>query len=69
MSLKAFHIFFITMAATLSAGCAVCAFKTYATPDARAWQLWFGVGGALLTVGLMVYLRSFLKKMKGVGYL
>ncbi|MEY4386201.1 MAG: hypothetical protein RLY20_1484 [Verrucomicrobiota bacterium] len=70
MSLKAFHIFFITMAATLSAGCAAWAFKTYATPDdAHAWQLWFGIGGSLSAVALMVYLRSFLKKMKGVSYL
>jgi len=70
MSLKAFHIFFITMAAMLSAGCAAWAFKTYAAPEgSRAWQLWFGIGGMLLAVGLLVYLRSFLKKMKGVSYL
>jgi hypothetical protein len=70
MSLKAFHIFFIVAASAVSAGCAGWAFKTYGTPDeSRPWQLWFGIGGALIAAGLLIYLRSFLKKMKHVSYL
>jgi len=69
MSLKAFHIFFITMASVLCAGCAVWAFKMYGSPDARAWQLWFGIGGGLLSLALMVYCRNFIKKNKNVSYL
>jgi len=70
MSLKAFHIFFISAASIICVTCAVWAFKTYGVPEeSRPWQLWFGVGGTLIAAGLLVYLRSFLKKMKNVSYL
>ena len=69
MSLKAFHVFFITVASAVCAGCAIWAFKTYASADARPWQLWFGIGGAGLSLGLLIYGRSFLKKTKNVSYL
>lgn len=69
MSLKAFHITFITLASAVSAGCAVWAFKMQRTPEAQTWQLWFGIGAALLSLALVIYGRSFLKKMKHVSYL
>jgi hypothetical protein len=69
MSLKAFHIFFISLASLMTLGCGVWALKTYFSPDPRPWQLWFGLGALLVSVALMVYGRNFLKKMKGVSYL
>lgn len=69
MSLKAFHIFFVTIASAVSTGCAVWAFKAYGSPDSRPWQLWFGIGGLLIALALLVYGYSFLKKMKNVSYL
>ena len=69
MSLKAFHIFFIGLASLMSLGCGVWGFRQYSSPDPRSWHLWFGVGGVLLFVALVIYGWSFLKKMKGVSYL
>lgn len=69
MSLKAFHITFITLASAVSAGCAVWAFKLHGTPEAQPWQMWFGGGAALVSLALVIYGRSFLKKMKHVSYL
>lgn len=69
MSLKAFHIFFISLATLMSLACGVWALKAYGAEDSRAWQLWFGIGALLVSVSLVVYGRSFLKKMKGVSYL
>jgi hypothetical protein len=69
MSLKAFHIFFIGLAALMTLLCGVWALKENATPDAQPWQLWFGVGSLVVSVALMIYGRSFIKKTKGVSYL
>jgi divalent metal cation (Fe/Co/Zn/Cd) transporter len=69
MSLKAFHIFFITLASLMSAGCAVWAFKEHASPESQPWQLWFGIGGVVIMMALLVYGYSFLKKTKNLSYL
>jgi len=69
MSLKAFHIFFISLASLMSLGCGVWALNTYFSPEPRSWQLWFGIGALLTSASLMIYGRSFLKKMKNVSYL
>jgi len=69
MSLKAFHIFFISLASLMSLGCGIWALKAYFAPEPRAWQLWFGIGAVLISFSLMVYGRSFLRKMKNVSYL
>lgn len=69
MSLKAFHIFFIGLATFMSLACGIWSLKTYGGEDARPWQLWFGVGALIISLGLVLYGRSFLKKMKGVSYL
>ena len=69
MSLKAFHIFFISLASLMTLGCGVWELKSYCSPAPRPWQLWFGIGALVISAGLMVYGRNFLKKMKGVSYL
>ena len=69
MSLKAFHIFFISLASLMALLGGAWALKTYFSPEPHAWQLWFGVGSLLISVSLMFYGRNFLKKMKDVSYL
>jgi hypothetical protein len=69
MSLKAFHIFFVSLASLMTLCCGVWALKTYFSPEPQAWQLWFGIGCLLTSVGLMIYGRSFIRKTKGMSYL
>ena len=69
MSLKAFHLVFITAATVLALGCGAWAFKDYFSADGRAWDLVFGLGSVAAAIGLIVYERYFLKKLKNVSYL
>ena len=69
MSLKAFHVIFITASCALAFGCAVWALKDYWSPDGHLFDLFFGLGSLATGVGLIVYERYFLKKLKKVSYL
>jgi hypothetical protein len=69
MSLKAFHIVFITAASALAFGCGVWSLRDYAGPDGRTPDLLFGVGALVVGAGLIVYERYFLKKTRNVSYL
>lgn len=69
MSLKAFHLIFITAATALALGCGVWGFKDYFAADGRVWDLVFGLGSVAAAVALIVYERYFLKKLKNVSYL
>jgi hypothetical protein len=69
MSLKAFHVIFITASCALSVGCGIWSLKNYFSADGQPWDLVFGVGCFLALVGLIVYERFFLKKLKNVSYL
>ena len=69
MSLKAFHLLFITASATLAFGCGVWALKNFFSPDGLASDLLFGLGCLAAGVGLVLYERYFLKKLKRVSYL
>jgi hypothetical protein len=69
MSLKAFHIIFITAACAMSLGCGVWALVNYAGPDGRPVHLWSGLGAVAVSIGLIVYECYFLKKTKNVSYL
>jgi hypothetical protein len=68
MSLKAFHLVFVTVSVVLSLG-----FGAWAMADYRrsgdAESLWWGVGSFAGAIALLVYGRWFLRKLKGVGYL
>ena len=69
MSLKAFHVVFITAASALAFGCGVWAFNDYAS-QGRHWpDLVFGFGSIATGAGLILYERYFLKKLKNVSYL
>jgi hypothetical protein len=69
MSLKAFHLVFITAASALAFGCGVWGLRNYWSADGRWMDLVFGLGSLLAGAGLLVYERYFLKKLKHVGYL
>ena len=69
MSLKAFHLIFITAASGLAFGCGVWALKSYWSPDGHLSELLAGIASVLAAVGLIFYERYFLKKTKDVGFL
>ena len=69
MSLKAFHVIFITAASALAFGCGIWGLKDFFTEGGGAWNLVFGLGSLATSVGLIFYERYFLKKLKRVSYL
>ncbi len=69
MSLKAFHLIFITAAIALAFGCGVWGLKDFFSGQGGAWDLVFGLGSLAAGVGLILYERYFLKKLKRVSYL
>ena len=64
MSLKAMHVFFISLSVALSAIFGVWGFRQ-ATPLYSV----LGAASAALGLALVAYLVRFLKKLKGVGFL
>jgi len=69
MSLKAFHVVFITAAILLCLGFGVWMLRDYRGPEGSAGDLWMGVGSLVAAVSLVVYEGFFLKKLKNVSYL
>ncbi len=69
MSLKAFHLIFITASTALAFGCAAWGLKDFFSSEGGAWDLVFGLGSLAAGVGLILYERYFLKKLKRVRYL
>jgi hypothetical protein len=69
MSLKAFHVVFITAASALALGCSAWGLKTYFSADGRVVDLAFGLGSLATGVGLLLYERYFLKKLKNMDRL
>lgn len=68
MSLKAFHIVFITASVLLAFGFGAWSLVGYSDTGRRI-DLMFGVASVLIGVGLIVYGRYFLKKLRGISYL
>jgi hypothetical protein len=69
MSLKTFHLIFITASSALAFGCGVWELKTYFSAEGRGMDLVFGLASLAAGVGLILYERYFLKKLKHVSYL
>ena len=69
MSLKAFHVLFITAASALAFGFGVWELKDYWSANGRLADLLFGLGALAVGVALIVYERYFLKKLKKVSLL
>jgi len=61
MSLKAFHLIFVTLLTSLSFGCAAWAFQ--------AGNAFWGGMGILAGITVIVYGVYFLKKLKKISYL
>jgi hypothetical protein len=69
MSLKAFHLVFISAASALAFGFGIWSLKSYRLPGGGAGDLALGLASMAAGVGLIVYERYFLKKLKNVSYL
>ena len=69
MSLKAFHLIFITASCALALGCGIWGLKNYFSNEGTTLDLLFGIGALAVGVGLVFYERYFLKKLKDVSYL
>jgi len=69
MSLKAFHLVFITASSALAFGFGVWELRSYWSPTGRLGDLLLGLGSLLAGVGLIIYERYFLRKLKDVEYL
>lgn len=61
MSLKAFHLIFVTLLTALSFGCAAWAFA--------AGSPFFGVTAIVAGILVVIYGVYFLKKLKKISYL
>lgn len=70
MSLKAIHLLFIIVSTLLCFGFAAWCFWTYSESEVKALS-YVVMGGLSVAsgLGLMVYGRYFLKKLKDVSYL
>lgn len=69
MSLKAFHVIFITAAVALAFGFAWWMLAAYRSPEGVRSDLFYGLGALGVGVGLIAYELVFLKKLKNVSYL
>ena len=65
MSLKTFHIFFVTVSILFCVGFSLWCFREYARVDGVA-NLLLACGTMLFAVALLCYGKWFLKKLKGV---
>jgi hypothetical protein len=68
MSLKAFHIVFVLISVLLSLGLAGWGLHRFLTLGGTG-HLLYGIGGIVAAVGLVIYGRYFLKKLKNISYL
>ena len=69
MSLKAFHVIFITAASALTFGLGVWMLRAYRGPGGVTSDLVWAVAALVAGVGLLVYEGYFLRKLKNVSYL
>jgi hypothetical protein len=68
MSLKTFHLIFITASSALAFGCGVWELKNAFSAGGGALDFLFGALGLAAGVGLICYERYFLKKLKHISY-
>ena len=69
MSLKTFHLVFITASCLLAFGFGIYALNHYWSGEGGVMDLVLGLCSFAAVVGLILYERYFLKKLKKVGYL
>jgi hypothetical protein len=68
MSLKAFHLVFITAASILAFWFGAWMYRAYQA-EGQPSDLIYAVGSLALGIGLLVYEGVFIKKLKNVSYL
>ena len=68
MSLKAFHIVFVTLSILLAFGFAAWCFTQYGDSRRNA-DLIYGLGSVAVGVGLIFYGKYVLRKLKNISYL
>jgi hypothetical protein len=68
MSLKAFHILFVTFSTLLAFGFGAWALHSYSSSSALT-DLLMGMVSLALGIGLIWYGKYFLKKLKNISYL
>ena len=68
MSLKAFHVFFISISILLSFGFGIWAIWSF-QQFGNVSDLWMGLGSFAGSVLLIFYFRWFLRKLKNESYL
>ncbi|HLP77090.1 MAG TPA: hypothetical protein VK327_09240 [Candidatus Paceibacterota bacterium] len=68
MSLKAFHLIFVTALSSLAFGCSAWKFKAFADDHANLDLLWAIVAMAT-GISVLLYGKYFLKKLKHVSFL
>jgi hypothetical protein len=69
MSLKAVHIVFVSAALLMTAFFGGWSWLEYASPEGTRAHLVYGVLSIVAFVGLLVYGKYFLKKLKHISYL
>jgi hypothetical protein len=69
MSLKAFHVIFISASCALAFGCGIWELKNAFSEGGRTLDLITGLCALAAGVALVLYERYFLKKLKDVSYL
>lgn len=69
MSLKAFHLIFVIVSTLLSLGVGFWSIREYRLGGAGFSTLLIGLGCLVGAVGLIVYGRWFLRKLRHLSYL
>ena len=69
MSLKAFHVIFITISSLMLFGFGAWMLREYRGPEGMGSDLAWAVSGIVSGVSLLIYEGFFLKKLKNVSYL
>ena len=69
MSLKAVHLFFVGAFSGTAFLCAVWKFRDYLAPHGSLGDLLFAAGSVCAGIGIIIYGRHFLKKLKHISYL
>jgi len=68
MSLKAFHVFFVSVCVVLCLGVGIWAVGEYRR-GLGSTNLVLAAGSLVVGAGLVIYGKWFLRKLKGVSYL
>jgi hypothetical protein len=69
MSLKAFHVVFITASSAMAFGVGVWMLREYRLPEGGMGDLAFGIASLVVGAALLVYEGFFLRKLKNESFL